>query len=561
MIAVMAESPMRRIEAARTPSSGTRSRMRTRGLPADVLEQSCKRIGIMAIVFASIWLIALFMNNVVHEILHHMHMNMMEPGAEWPMPGNLIASIGIATSALIVFIAWKHRMSPENLLRMGLVYEVTQACLVSFLMNWKPIVTPAGVSWLCIILLTYPAIVPSTPRSTLVAAFIAASMDPFWLVIAAARGETFSHDAFGLIWHFLPTYICVVLATIPSHIIVGLGRQVNRARELGSYQLGELIGRGGMGEVYKAQHRFLARPAAIKLIRPEALARVSTADATIQRFRREAQAAASLRSPHTISLYDFGVTDDGVFYFVMELLEGVDLETLVRRFGPVSAGRTIFLLRHACQSLGEAHARGMIHRDIKPSNIHTCRLGLHVDFVKVLDFGLVKTNVARADEETLLTSPDVTTGTPAFMAPEMALGEPDVDHRVDLYALGCVGYWLLTGRLVFEAETAVKMMLQHVQSEPVPPSQKTEIDVPAELDRVLLACLAKDPSKRPASAAELARMLGDIPVREAWTRERAEDWWERHIPAAAPVTTLRQETPFATVHVAREETSKRVEVG
>jgi len=557
----MAESPMRRIEAARTPSSGTRSRMRTRGLPADVLEQSCKRIGIMAIVFASIWIIALFMNNVVHDLLHHMHMNVMEPGAEWPMPGNLIASIGIATSALIVFIAWKHRMSPENLLRMGLVYEVVQACLVSFLMNWKPIVSPAGVSWLCIIILAYPAIVPSTPRSTLVAAFLAASMDPLWLVIAAARGETFSHDAFGLIWHFLPTYICVVLATIPSHIIVGLGRQVNRARELGAYQLGELIGRGGMGEVYKAQHRFLARPAAIKLIRPEALARVSTADATIQRFRREAQAAATLRSPHTISLYDFGVTDDGVFYFVMELLEGVDLETLVRRFGPVSAGRTIFLLRHACQSLGEAHARGMIHRDIKPSNIHTCRLGLHVDFVKVLDFGLVKTNVARADEETLLTSPDVTTGTPAFMAPEMALGEPDVDHRVDLYALGCVGYWLLTGRLVFEAETAVKMMLQHVQSEPVPPSQRTEIDVPAELDRVLLACLAKDPSKRPGSAAELARMLGDIPVREAWTRERAEDWWERHIPAAAPVTALRQETPFATVHVAREETSKGVEVG
>jgi len=253
------------------------------------------------------------------------------------------------------------------------------------------------------------------------------------------------------------------------------------------------------------------------------------------------------------------VTDDGIFYFVMELLEGVDLETLTRRFGPVSAGRAVYLLRHACRSLKEAHARGMVHRDIKPSNIHTCRLGLHVDFVKVLDFGLVKTNVAQAQEETLLTSPDVTTGTPAFMAPEMALGENDIDHRVDIYALGCVGYWLLTGQLVFEADTAVKMMVQHIQSDPVPPSSRTEIDVPPELDRVILACLAKDPAKRPSSAGELERMLGEVPVSRAWTKERAEEWWEQHIPAAAPVTALRQETPLATVHVARAEALKGVE--
>ena len=547
---------MKQIEAALTPSSATRSRMRTRGLPTDVLEQACKRIGIMAIAFASIWAIALFMNNVVHGLLHHMPMDMMGIDAVWPMPGNLISAAGIAVSAVMFYIAYRHRARPETLLRIGLVFEIAQAGLVSFLHNWKPVVEAGGVSWLCVIILTYPAIVPSTPRSTFVTAFIAASMDPLWLGIAAARGEPFNHDAFLLIWHFLPTYICVALATIPSHIIVGLGRQVNRARELGAYQLGELIGRGGMGEVYKAHHRFLARPAAIKLIRPEALARGAASDMTIQRFRREAQAAASLRSPHTISLYDFGVTDDGVFYFVMELLEGVDLETLVRRFGPVSAGRSIYLLRQACRSLGEAHARGMVHRDVKPSNIHTCRLGLHVDFVKVLDFGLVKTTAAHAHEETLLTSPDVTTGTPAFMSPEMALGESDVDYRADIYALGCVGYWLLTGHLVFEADTPVKMMLQHVQSEPVPPSQRTEIDVPPELDRILLACLAKDPAKRPASAIDLARMLGEIPVRQPWTLERAEEWWERHLPAAAPATPLRQETPLATVHVANMEATK-----
>ena len=169
---------------------------------------------------------------------------------------------------------------------------------------------------------------------------------------------------------------------------------------------------------------------------------------SVERFRREAQAAAVLRSPHTIHLYDFGVTDDGVFYYVMELLDGADLETLVRRFGPLPAARAMFLLRHACRSLGEAHARGMVHRDIKPSNIFTCRLGLNVDFVKVLDFGLVKPARSYDQETMLVTARDVTTGTPAYMAPELALGESDVDARADIYALGCVGYWLLTGRLV-----------------------------------------------------------------------------------------------------------------
>jgi len=550
----MTDSTMTRIEAARSPSPATSTRMRTRGLPPEVLEQSCKRIGIMAIIVATIWAIGLFMNNVVHGLLHHMSMDKMALDAAWPMPGNLIASLGIAVSALMFLFAWKHRVAPVTLLRIGLVFEIVTAGLVAFLMNWKPDFMGSGVSWLCVIILTYPTIVPSTPRSTLVAATLAASMDPFWLLVAGLRGESFSHDPFALIWQFLPTYICVALAVIPSHIILGLGKQVTRARELGAYQLGDLIGRGGMGEVYRARHRFLARPAAIKLIRPEALAKSASAELSIQRFRREAQAAAALRSPHTISLYDFGVTDDGIFYYVMELLEGADFETLVRRFGPVSAARTVFLLRHACHSLGEAHARGMVHRDIKPSNLHACRLGLAVDFVKVLDFGLVKTNRPQAKDDALLTSPDVTTGTPAFMAPEMALGETDVDHRADIYALGCVGYWLLTGRLVFEAENAVKMMLQHVQAEPAPPSRATEIEVPPELDRVILACLAKDPARRPAGALELERMLDAVPVREPWTPERAESWWERHLPAAAPMTTLRQETPLATMHVAREET-------
>ncbi|HEU4724797.1 MAG TPA: serine/threonine-protein kinase [Candidatus Eisenbacteria bacterium] len=554
------EKPRTSLRAALSPSpsssSGTATRHGTRGLPTEILQQSCKRLGIMAVIFASVWMISIVMNNFVHDLLHHMKMDMMGINAVWPMPGNLVAGIGIGISAIVFLIAWKHPLKPETLLRIGLVYEVATAALVSGLFNWKPVIGTSGVSWLCVIILVYPSIVPSTPRSTAIASFLAASMDPLFLLLAAARGENFNRDPFLLIWHFMPTYISVALATIPSKLIANLGRQVRKARELGAYQLGEMIGRGGMGEVYRARHRFLARPAAIKLIRSEALGGNRGAELTIQRFRREAQAAASLRSPHTISLYDFGVTDDGVFYYVMELLDGVDLETLVRRFGPVSAPRTIYLIRHVCHSLGEAHARGMVHRDIKPSNIHTCRLGLNVDFVKVLDFGLVKTNLATSQDQTLLTSPDVTTGTPAFMAPEMALGEVEVDSRADIYALGCVAYWLLTGRLVFEAESAVKMMLQHIQSDPVPPSQLTEIDVPPELDAIILACLSKKPEDRPASTLELAHRLEAIAVRETWNADRAEEWWERHLPASAPMTPLHQETPLATVHVAREEETR-----
>jgi serine/threonine-protein kinase len=378
-------------------------------------------------------------------------------------------------------------------------------------------------------------------------------MDPFWLGVAALRGLPIAHASpFMLIWYLLPNYISVCLAVVSAHLITGLGRQVNQARELGAYRLDEMIGKGGMGEVYRAHHHLLARPSAIKLIRPEALGggRPSEGNVVVQRFKREAQAAASLRSPHTISLYDFGVTSDGTFYYVMELLEGADLETLVRRFGPVPAGRAIFLLRHACHSLGEAHARGMIHRDIKPSNIHTCRLGLNVDFVKVLDFGLVKTDAAAARDQTLLTSPDVTTGTPAYMAPEMALGE-SIDHRADIYALGCVGYWLLTGRLVFEAETPVKMMLQHIQNAPEPPSRFSELEIPRELDEILLACLAKSPADRPSDTAELSRRLAQIPACDPWTKDRAEAWWDTNLPAAAPRTVLREETPVATMQVAK----------
>jgi len=325
-------------------------------------------------------------------------------------------------------------------------------------------------------------------------------------------------------------YILVGVAVVITRVVAGLGEEIAKARELGSYQLGEMLGRGGMGEVYKATHRMLARPAAIKLIRPERIGagdRSSARAAT--RFRREATAAANLRSPHTVELYDFGVTEDGTLYFAMELLVGMDLESLVREYGPLPPARVIHILRQVCESLEEAHAAGLVHRDIKPANIHVGRLGLRHDFVKVLDFGLVKSVIETDVALSLETAAGVAAGTPAYMAPEMALGQP-VDGRADLYALGCVAYYLISGQLVFDAQNGMQTLIKRLNEDPLPPSARTEVPVPAELDRLVLACLARAPEDRPRGAAELSRALAAIRV-EPWSEEQARQWWDTNRPA------------------------------
>jgi serine/threonine-protein kinase len=294
-----------------------------------------------------------------------------------------------------------------------------------------------------------------------------------------------------------------------------------------------------MGEVYRASHQLLARPAAVKLIRPEVLGAVDAGRARVivERFRREAEATASLRSPHSISLYDFGVAQDGTFFYVMELLDGLDLESLVDRFGPVDPARVVHLLVQACESLEEAHRHGLIHRDVKPSNIFTCRMGLTVDFVKVLDYGLVTHEADAPGADVRLTAPDHLAGTPSYMAPEAVFGTAPLDHRADIYALGCVGYWLLTGQMVFDAPTPVGILFQHAQDVPVPPSRRCELPIGPALEQVILDCLAKHPDQRPQSALDLARRLrATLPPEELWTAERAERWWRRHRPASAQPT-------------------------
>jgi serine/threonine protein kinase len=354
-----------------------------------------------------------------------------------------------------------------------------------------------------------------------------------------------------VLWSVLGT----TLATIVSRVLYGLRRQVAEASELGQYLLEERIGGGGMGEVWRARHRLLIRPAAIKLIRQRALGTMSgDPELLVRRFEREARATAALTSPHTVQLYDFGVAEDGRLYYVMELLDRLDLDTLVRQHGPLPAERVVHLLRQVCAALQDAHGNGLIHRDIKPANVVVSRAGTIFDFVKVLDFGLVRLDSPRrAGADALnLSAEDSWSGTPGYMAPEVVLGAADTDHRVDLYALGCVAYWLLTGTTVFEAENAMQVMIQHAQAKPRRPSQRVDLPIPAALEELVMECLEKDPARRPASAEVVSERLGAVPLTSAWTAERAEQWWAMHRPRP------RDARPVADVLLSHEGHELRI---
>jgi hypothetical protein len=447
--------------------------------------------------------------------------------------GDWIAVVAVAASLLLFGYTRRANRDPRRILDLGLAYMVVTALALGLTFHSGPILPTLHVapqiSWIGAVILMFSAIVPSTRTKTLLAGLIAASMNPAGMLWARAQGYwDFGPASNALLMHY-PDYLLVGVAVVISHVVTTLGRQVAKAREMGSYQLGELLGRGGMGEVYKASHRMLARPAAIKLIRPEMLGGSDPAVAAraIARFRREAEAAAQLRSAHTVDLYDFGVTDDQTIYLVMEFLDGMDLESVVRQHGPMPASRVVHVLRQVCDSLEEAHARGLVHRDIKPANIHIGRVGCREDFVKVLDFGLVKT-AAVGPGQSLATIEGVIMGTPAYMAPEMALDDR-VDGRADLYALGCVAYYLLTGEQVFSGDSVLKVITQHLQAVPVPPSERTELPIPATLEHLVLACLAKKPEDRPQNARQLAQSLDTIDGM-VWGEEEASQWWGQHHP-------------------------------
>ena len=511
-----------------TPTEAAAARGRPRALPDDFLREASARLGIMSLVAAGLW--------VAGTILGRLAMQTMQGEGAMGLGltlGDAIAAVSVVASLLLFAYTRNPNRDPQRILDIGLAYMVLTALALGLTFHSGPILPTLSVapqiSWVGAVILMFSAIIPSTRTKTLLAGLVAASMNPAGMLWARAEGYwDFGPASNALLMHY-PDYLLVGVAVVISHVVTTLGRQVAKAREMGSYQLGELLGRGGMGEVYKASHRMLARPAAIKLIRPEMLGSADPAAAAraIARFRREAEAAARLQSAHTVDLYDFGVTEDQTLYLVMEFLDGMDLESLVRQHGPMPAPRVVHVLRQVCDSLEEAHARGLVHRDIKPANIHIGRVACREDFVKVLDFGLVKT-AAVNDDRPQATVEGVIMGTPAYMAPEMAVGD-HVDGRADLYALGCVAYYLLTGEQVFAGDTVLKVITQHLQAEPVPPSQRTELPIPATLEHLVLRCLAKNPEERPQSARELAQSLDAIDGM-TWGDEEANRWWSQHHP-------------------------------
>jgi serine/threonine-protein kinase len=513
----------------------------TQHLPADMMSAQVRRLQLLGSVGAALWTFGLFMDAVT------------VPLAAGVM--HLAQHVAIDAGAVVVSVAMAAYMRyskspPATKANVGLLYMLFSAFAVANNNTWPPAATVEAlrhISWVCVVILVFAMISASSPRTMLVASLAAASMDPLAAWFAHLRGIPVPPPLQTLALA-LPNYACAFVAVLPARAQQLFTRRLREAQQLGSYELVELLGHGGMGEVWRARHRLLARHAAIKLVRPDVLGARTADDAKVmmRRFEREAQATAALSSPHTIDLFDYGVTDDGTFYYVMELLIGRDLESLVREFGPLPADRVMFLLRQVCHSLADAHARSLVHRDIKPANIYACRMGLEYDFVKVLDFGLVKFSERDTGERTKMTADHTTTGTPAYMAPEIILGDVVVDRRADVYALGCVAYYLLTGQLVFEAENSMKMLLQHVNADPVPPSARTELPIPPELDALVLACLQKDPDRRPQDAGELFRMACRCETCNCWTYDEARQWWEQHLPELTGPLTLAPNPPLAS---------------
>jgi serine/threonine-protein kinase len=416
---------------------------------------------------------------------------------------------------------------------------------------------PAAVS-VAMTVLTRSILVPSKAGRTLRVTTLAALPVTvlMWLSLDAFRpGVPTQGTSTVTITAAFQTLLLVAviwMATITSRTLYELRRSVREANELGQYSLEEKLGAGGMGEVWRAQHRFLVRSAAVKLIRPEFLASTQSDPAVVlRRFEREALATAALRSPHTVQLYDFGEAEDGTLFYVMELLLGIDLESLVSRFGPVPAERAVHILKQVCQSLQEAHRNGLTHRDIKPANIFVSGADGDYDFVKVLDFGLVQLRSWRANGGTL-TAEAAVACTPAYAAPEIARGEASYDHRVDIYAVGCVAYWLVTGHRVFESDTVMQMLFDHAGTPPPRPQTRTELPIPPDLERLIMDCLEKDPGRRPAGAELLAQRLSSCRLQEPWTQERAAHWWRTHAPLPM------HERPVADVLLSHEGTTHSV---
>jgi serine/threonine-protein kinase len=501
-------------------------------LPPDVVSRAAHRIGTAALVYAAAFPVA----NVPAWLTDPEAVAASFGWTDTLYLANTASAIVCSLLGLafytIVRAGWLSDAAILQLGRLFLVLSTLGIALPTHLAEGVPL--GAG-TWVCVWLVAYATMVPSRAGQMLATLLVASLAPPAVVALGGVMEFRPVPDAATYVFVALPVLLCAVVGAIMSRIVYRLGVDVQAARELGAYRLVERLGHGGMGEVWLAEHRLLSRPAAVKLIRADTPWMLSRdPDKALRRFEREAQATAALTSPHTVRLFDFGVADDGTFYYVMEHLEGIDLERAVERFGPLPAERVCHILEQVAASLAEAHEDGLVHRDVKPANLFLCHAGVEYDFVKVLDFGLVKTiDSLREPREGKRSSSgdDILPGTPAYMAPELVSGE--VTPAADVYALGCVGCFLLTGQTLFQGDTVMAIVSAHINLEPEPPSARTELEVPADLEALLMRCLAKRPEDRPASAAAILEQLRSCAHASGWTRERARAWWQKHLPEEA----------------------------
>jgi eukaryotic-like serine/threonine-protein kinase len=376
---------------------------------------------------------------------------------------------------------------------------------------------PAGYACLVyasLMVMMRAIVVPSTGGRTAIASM--AVCVPMVIAASAISGYQGALPRLAYIWGAVVFMgVIVLLATMGSRTLYTLRRRANAATQLGQYTLGAKIGHGGMGAVYRAKHTLLRRPTAIKLLHPD-----KNNKEMLDRFEREVQLTSQLTHPNTVAVFDYGRNPDGIFYYAMEYLDGIDLNALVVQYGPQPSDRVVSIVAQVCGALNEAHVTGIMHRDIKPANIILCERGAVPDVAKVVDFGLVKK--LTADDGT---STRVILGTPAYLAPDPITDPDRVGPAADVYALGAVAYFLLTGKLVFDGATSVDICVKHVGKEPTPPSQVAAIHIPEALEALVLRCLAKDPTARPSSE-DLAKTLRALPPTGDWNEEEALRWWD-----------------------------------
>jgi eukaryotic-like serine/threonine-protein kinase len=451
-----------------------------------------------------------------------------------------VGRISHATATAVAFGLWRLCARPRRFsepVLLGVDVVATLGLCVCYAVMARTLLAPWGV-YLGLLAIAYTTIgravtVPSAPPRTFVIAALGFSVHLVSVLLGepppyvpAELGMHVRTMVDTLLWCAAGT----ALATVGSKVIYGLQEKASEARQLGQYTLEAKIGEGGMGEIYRARHAMLRRPTAIKVMTGDG------SEAALRRFEKEVQLTARLTHPNTISIYDYGRTPDGRFYYAMELLDGMTIEELVASAGPQPAARVIHILLQVCGALREAHGVGLIHRDIKPANVYLCARGGARDVVKVLDFGLVRE--FRSDGSVTGSNLDILVGTPLYLSPEAILTPAQLDSRADLYALGALAYVLLTGAPPFAGRTLVELCGHHLHSVPERPSARGVV-VSEDLEQVVLACLAKDPADRPQTAQELSERLRGCRDAGSWGEGEAERWWTQLPPSpkSEPVRT------------------------